>query len=198
MARPFASGDPTPAIYIARLFLRQHIFLDKDHFEDIDGANQVKERVSTTRITLTAGKFSIGDFFDDNGVSHDPRTDFMNWAFMNNGAYDYAANTRGYTYGLTAEYVRPGWTLRLATALEPTYANGPKLDGHYTKTNSENLEWEKKLDMHGRKGVLRLLAYYNVNKAPDYDQAVAAAAAPIRPWMRSMASGTGRRNSVLA
>ncbi|MDP4148319.1 MAG: carbohydrate porin [Bacteroidota bacterium] len=171
----FRIGDPTPAIYIARLFLRQHFFLDKDHFEEVrDDANQVTERVSRTRITITAGKFSLGDFFDDNGVSHDPRMDFMNWALMNNGAYDYAANTRGYTYGLTAEYVRPGWTLRLATALEPTYANGPELDGHYMKTNSENLEWEKKLTMGGRKGVLRLLAYYNVNKAPNYDQAVAA------------------------
>jgi high affinity Mn2+ porin len=171
----FRIGDPTPAIYIARIFLRQHFFLDKDHFEEIrDDANQVTERVSRTRITITAGKFSLGDFFDDNSVSHDPRSDFMNWAFMNNGAYDYAANTRGYTYGLTAEYVRPGWTLRIATALEPTYANGPKLDGHYTKTNSENLEWEKKLALHGRKGVLRFLVYYNVNKAPDYNQAVAA------------------------
>jgi high affinity Mn2+ porin len=171
----FRIGDPAPAIYIARLFLRQHLFLDKDHFEDIrDDANQVTERVSSTRITITAGKFSLGDFFDDNGVSHDPRTDFMNWALMSNGAYDYAANTRGYTYGLTAEYVRPGWALRLGTALEPTYANGPKLDGHYTKTNSENLEWEKKFAVHGRKGILRLLAYCNVNKAPDYDQAVAA------------------------
>jgi high affinity Mn2+ porin len=170
----FRIGDPTPTVYIARLFLRQYIFLDKEHFEGIDdGVNQVKERVSTTRITLSAGKFSIGDFFDNNGVSHDPRSDFMNWAFMNNGAYDYAANTRGYTYGFTAEYTRPDWTLRFATALEPTFSNGPELDAHYTKTNSENLEWEKRYSVHGHKGVLRLLAYYNVNKAPSYDQAVA-------------------------
>jgi high affinity Mn2+ porin len=170
----FRIGNPTPTIYIARLFLRQHIFLDKDHFEEVsDDHNQVKEKVSTTRITLSAGKFSIGDFFDDNGVSHDPRTDFMNWAFMNNGAYDYAANTRGYTYGFAAEYVKPGWTLRFATALEPTYSNGPELDAHYIKTNSANLEWEKRYSLRSHKGALRMLAYYNVNKAPDYNEAVA-------------------------
>jgi high affinity Mn2+ porin len=171
----FRIGDPQPTVYTARIFLRQHIFLDKDHFEDVDdGVNQVKERVSTSRITLTAGKFSLGDFFDNNDVSHDPRTDFMNWALMNNGAYDYAANTRGYTYGFTAEFVKPSWTLRFATALEPTFSNGPDLDWHYSKTNSENLEFEKRYTIQGHKGAFRLLGFYNVNKAPNYDDAVAA------------------------
>src|SRR5580692_1708355 len=74
----FRIGDPAPTVYVGRIFLRQHIFLDKDHFEEItDDVNQVKERVSTSRITLTAGKFSLGDFFDNNNVSHDPRSDFM-------------------------------------------------------------------------------------------------------------------------
>jgi len=175
----FRIGNPEPTVYVARVFLRQHINLDKDHFEELsDDANQVKERVSTSRITISAGKFSVGDLFDNNGVSHDPRSDFMNWAFMSNGAYDYAANTRGYTYGLVAEYIRPGWALRFGTVLEPTYANGPDLDTHYTETNSENLELEKQYTLGGkkgaaRKGILRLLTYYNVNKAPAYDQVVA-------------------------
>lgn len=171
----FRIGNPEPTVYVARIFLRQHIFLDKEHYEDIPGdANQVAERVSTTRITLTAGKFSLGDFFDNNNVSHDPRSDFMNWALMSNGAYDYAANTRGYTYGFVAEYVRPGWTLRLGTALEPKYANGPELDWHYTHTNSQNLEWEKRYAIHQRKGVLRLLAFYNTNKGPRYRDVITA------------------------
>jgi high affinity Mn2+ porin len=165
----FRIGSPEPTVYVARIFLRQHINLDKEHFEDLaDDANQVRERVSTSRITLSAGKFSVGDFFDNNNVSHDPRMDFMNWALMSNGAYDYAANTRGYTYGLVAELVKPGWTLRLGTTLEPTYANGPELDWHYTHTNSENIEFERRYSIHDHKGVLRLLGYYNVNKGPRY------------------------------
>src|SRR5258708_33146450 len=171
----FRSGIPEPTVYIGRIFLRQHISLDKDHYEEIsDDVNQVKERVSTSRITLTAGKFSLGDFFDNNNVSHDPRSDFMKWAIRNTGAYDYAANTRGYTYGFTAEYVKPGWTLRLATALEPTFSNGPNLDWHYSHTNSENLEFEKRYYLHGHKGAVRLLGYYNISKAPNYNDAVAA------------------------
>jgi high affinity Mn2+ porin len=170
----FRIGNPQPTVYVGRIFLRQHIDLDKEHFENlVDDANQVTERVSTSRLTFSAGKFSMGDFFDNSNVSHDPRVDFMNWAFMNNGAYDYAANTRGYTYGVVAEYVKPTWTLRLGTALEPTYSNGPNLDWHYTKTNSENLEWEKRYTVNKHKGVLRLLAFYNVNKAPRYEDVIA-------------------------
>ncbi|HEY4336544.1 MAG TPA: carbohydrate porin, partial [Puia sp.] len=167
----FRIGNPEPTVYTGRLFLRQHISLDKDHYETLDEdiANQMRERVSTSRITLTMGKFSLGDFFDGSNVSHDPRMDFMNWAFMNNGAYDYAANTRGYTFGFVAELVKPGWTLRVGTALEPRYANGPDLDEKYFKTNSENIEFEKRwATPKGRKGVLRLLGYYNINHAPKY------------------------------
>ena len=165
----FRIGNPEPTVYTGRLFLRQHISLDKDHYETLEeDANQVKERVSTSRITLTAGKFSLGDFFDNSNVSHDPRMDFMNWALMNNGAYDYAANTRGYTYGFVAELVKPGWTLRAGTVLEPTYANGPDMDEHYFQTNSENLEFEKRYTLHGHKGAMRLLGFYNINKAPKY------------------------------
>jgi len=165
----FRIGNPEPTVYVARIFFRQHFDLDKQHYEDLDDdANQVKERVSTSRITLTAGKFSVGDFFDNSNVSHDPRMDFMNWAFMNNGAYDYAANTRGYTYGVVAELVKPGWTLRLGSALEPTYANGPELDWHYGNTSSQNIEFEKRYTIHGYKGAVRLLGFYNINKAPHY------------------------------
>jgi high affinity Mn2+ porin len=171
----FRIGNPEPTVFTGRLFLRQHIFLDKGHYEDLaDDANQVRERVSTSRITLTAGKFSLGDFFDNNNVSHDPRMDFMNWALMNNGAYDYAANTRGYTFGLVAELVKPGWTLRVGTAMEPIYANGPDMDEHYFKTNSENIEFEKRFVVKGRKGAVRLLGYYNVNAAPRYREVINA------------------------
>lgn len=165
----FRIGNPEPTVYTGRLFLRQHINLDKNHFEKLtDDQNQVNETVSTSRITLTAGKFSIGDFFDGNNVSHDPRSDFMNWAFMNNGAYDYAANTRGYTCGFIAELVKPGWTLRLGTSLEPREANGPDLNWAWHKASSENIEFEKRYAIHGHKGAFRVLGFYNINNAPTY------------------------------
>ncbi|HEX4852187.1 MAG TPA: carbohydrate porin, partial [Puia sp.] len=122
----FRIGNPEPVVYVARVFIQQQIALDKDNYEYIsDDQNQFPEKLPASRITLSLGKFGLADFFDDNEVSHDPRTDFMNWAFMNNGAYDYAANTRGYTLGFVAEYIKPTWALRFGSALMPTYANGP-------------------------------------------------------------------------
>ena len=169
----FRIGNPEPVVYIGRIFLRQHISLDREHFEEVeDDINHIREKVSVSRITINAGKFGVADFFDNNLLSHDPRSDFMNWALMNNGAYDFAANTRGYTYGLVVEYVIPGWTFRAGTALEPTYANGPDLDWHYSKTNGETIEVEKRFALHDHKGTLRLLSFLNTTKAPDYNQVV--------------------------
>ncbi|MFI5151757.1 MAG: carbohydrate porin [Chitinophagales bacterium] len=170
----FRIGDPEPTVYIARIFLRQHIALGGSQIEEAeDASNQVHEKIPSSRITLNFGKFCLADFFDDNIVSHDPRTDFMNWAFMNNGAYDYPANTRGYTLGFEAELVKPQWALRVATALVPTYANGPDLDEHYFKANGETLEFEKPYALGKKKGKIRLLGYFNVSKAPYYNEVVA-------------------------
>lgn len=169
----FRIGADQTVVYVARIFIRQQINLDKTHFDTLnDGTNQVKEIVSRKRITFNLGKFGVADFFDQNSVSHDPRSDFMNWSLMNNGAYDYPANTRGYTYGLVAEYYTPGWAIRAGTALEPTYANGPTLDFAWTKTNSETIEVEKDYTLHEKPGAIRVLFYYNTSKAPAYQTVI--------------------------
>ena len=169
----FRIGSPLTTVYVGRLFLRQHIAIgNSEEVEEFNDVNQVHEKIPSSRITLSLGKFSLSDFFDNNDVSHDPRNDFLNWALMSNGAYDYAANTRGYTVGLVAEFIKPAWALRIGTALMPTYANGPDLDFHYFKTNSETVEYEKKYNIKKRKGVLRVLGYFNTSKAPNYDTLV--------------------------
>src|SRR5450755_1590387 len=169
----FRIGADQTVVYVARLFLRQKIMLDREHFDTLaDGINQVKEIVSRKRVTINFGKFGIADFFDQNAVSHDPRTDFMNWALMNNGAYDYAANTRGYTGGLIVEYYTPGWVIRAGTALEPVYANGPSLNFDWFKTNSETVEIQKDYLFHDYPGTARLLFYYNTSKAPAYQTVI--------------------------
>jgi high affinity Mn2+ porin len=169
----FRIGAAQPVVYVARLFIRQHISLDPLHFDTLaEGVNQIKEIVSRKRLSINIGKFGIADFFDQNAVSHDPRTDFMNWSLMNNGAYDYAANTRGYTGGLIVEYYTPGWVLRAGTALEPVYANGPTLNFDWFKTNSETFEIQKDYLFHGLPGTARLLLYYNTSKAPAYQTVI--------------------------
>ena len=96
----FRIGDPTPTLYTARAYLQQQIPLKGSSYKDVDDdINQVAGKVPTSYINISAGKFAISDFFDDNKFSHDPRTQFLNWSLMSNGAWDYPANTRGYTIG---------------------------------------------------------------------------------------------------
>jgi len=169
----FRIGSDETVVYVARFFIRQQINLDKKQMDTIeDGPNQIREIVSRKRLTINFGKFGVADYFDQNAVSHDPRMDFMNWSLMNNGAYDYPANTRGYTYGLIAEFHTPGWAIRAGTALEPTFANGPTLNFDWFKTNSETLEIEKDFTLSGLPGAARLLSYYNTSKAPNYQTVI--------------------------
>jgi high affinity Mn2+ porin len=169
----FRIGEDQTVVYVARIFLKQQINLDKEHFDTLDdGINQVRERVSRKRFTFNFGKLGMADFFDQNTVSHDPRSDFMNWSLMNNGAYDYPANTRGYTGAFIVEYYTPGWALRAGTALEPTYANGPYLNFNWTRTNSETFEIQKDYSWHKQPGTVRLLLYYNTTKAPAYQTVI--------------------------
>ncbi|MEO8948401.1 MAG: carbohydrate porin [Mucilaginibacter sp.] len=168
----FRIGDPTPALYLARLFIRQNIALGTDVDTVEDDVNQLKEYVPKKRISITAGKFAIADMFDNNSYSHDPRTQFMNWSLMSNGAWDYPANTRGYTAGLAVEYITPLWAARIGTVLVPTYANGPDLDYNYGKAHGETIELQKNLNFGQRKGIIRILGFRNTTRAADYRKVI--------------------------
>lgn len=168
----FRIGSPAPALYLARLFYRQYIPLsDSRDLVDAD-ANQLREYVPRTRLVITAGKIALSDIFDANQYSHDPRGQFMNWALMSNGAWDYPANTRGYTDGLVLEYINPSWAVRAAGTLTSSYANGPDFDYNYFKAHGQTIEFAKFTNFNGHKGAVRLLAYRNVSKAPAYRDAI--------------------------
>ena len=81
-----------------------------------------------TRYSITMGRFTVTDFFDNNRYSHDPRTQFMGWALMYNGAWDYPADTRGYTWGWVHEFHTERWSVRYGSAAEPKVANGLRFD----------------------------------------------------------------------
>src|SRR5262249_12364538 len=120
------------------------------------------------RLDIRAGKMSVVDFFDLNAVGSDSHLQFTNWAVDNNGAYDYAADTRGYTYGLVVEYVTPRWSVRGAEALMPTVANGIDLDWNLATSRGENVEVELREwpDL-----VVRLVAYANHANMGSYEEA---------------------------
>lgn len=165
----FRIGSTEPVLYIARLFVRQHIALKNTAYEVVaSGVNQVEEKIPSSRITITAGKFGLSDMFDNNYYSHDPRSQFMNWALMSNGAWDYPADTRGYTQGFVAELIQPAYALRFSSVLVPRKANGLKLDYKITKAHSETLEVEKIFKTkHPAK--IRILAFRTMSQAPTYN-----------------------------
>jgi high affinity Mn2+ porin len=169
----FRIGNPEPALYTARLFIRQNINLsDPAKEKEENSVNVLPENLASSRITLTAGKYSIADIFDANDFSHDPRTQFMNWALMGNGAWDYPANTRGYSYSFTAELIQPSWALRMGISSVPKVANGPDLEFNFKKAAGYTLELEKKYSILFNVGHIRLLLFHNRSNAGNYRDAI--------------------------
>src|SRR5581483_10351470 len=162
----------TPKPYLARGFIQNTWALGDDVEMAEDDANQLRGALPLRRLRSTAGRFALSDFFDNNSYSHDPRTQFMNWALMYNGAWDYPADSRGYTVGLVEDLAMRNWSLRVATALEPTVANGPDLDWHFTKNRGLVTEWERRYSPLARRGALRILGYLNRDRGGVFREAV--------------------------
>jgi high affinity Mn2+ porin len=161
------------APYIARLMWHQIIPLGRKKIVAERNAFSLFRELPERRLELRFGKFSMADFFDLNTYGTDTNFQFMNWAVDNNGAYDYAADTRGFTFAGMLEYHERNWALRFAEALMPKVANGINLDADVGRARAENVE----LELHGkvagkRDGVLRLLAFVNHANMGIYDVAV--------------------------
>jgi high affinity Mn2+ porin len=157
--------------YVARLMIHYTIPLSGDTTPATRGALSLATIQRSRRLELRAGKLGLVDFFDLNASGSDSHLQFTNWTIDNNGAYDYAADTRGYTYGAIVEYDSPQWDLRFAEALMPTVANGITLDWDIARARGENFE----LELHQVKAtVIRLLAYQNHANMGSYDEAIRA------------------------
>jgi high affinity Mn2+ porin len=165
-------SNPKPKLYAARIYLQQTFDIGGPEETVEDGPNQVAGRRAARRLTLVAGKFSLPDFFDDNTYSHDARTQFLNWSIMSAGAWDFAADTRGYTWGLLSEYATPSGAVRLAGVMVPTTANGATMDFHLARAFSLNLEFERTFALKGRPGAVRLVFFRNAARMGSYREAV--------------------------
>jgi hypothetical protein len=149
--------------YIGRAEIHQLIPLTGDWEPNEDrGPISSFWEVPRHRLELRVGKMSTADLFDINPAGSDSHMQFMNWTVDNNGAYDYAADTRGYTYGAVVEYQGPYVELRFAEMLMPTVANGLTLDWDLANDRAENVELEIKYSRSASwRGTLRLLGYLN-------------------------------------
>jgi high affinity Mn2+ porin len=160
--------------YVARIMLRQVIPLSREKVTAERGPFGLATSLPARRIEFRFGKFGMADFFDLNTWGTDSHLQFLNWTVDNNGAYDYAANTRGYTDGVILEYDDHWFTARFAETLMPKVANGINLDADIARARAENLELEArgKLIAH-RAGVVRLLSYLNHADMGNYREAIA-------------------------
>lgn len=159
--------------YIARGMFRQIIPLTDEMVEADRTPWYLATEVPVRRIELRFGKMGVNDFFDTNDVGTDSHYQFMNWTVDNNGAYDYAADTRGYTVGLLAEYHDRSWTFRFEEALMPKVANGIDLDWNLRRARAENYELELRPKIIGAGGtVVRLLSFVNHANMGVYRDAV--------------------------
>jgi high affinity Mn2+ porin len=105
-------GKHQPYLRLPRMFLRQTLNLDETRRSVDASANQLGGSRSANRVVITVGKFGVTDVFDMNQYAHDPRSDFLNWASVDAGTFDYAADAWGYTVGAALEWYQGAWTLR--------------------------------------------------------------------------------------
>ena len=170
------TSGPNPTFYRARLFARQTWGFGDGSESLQSDANQLAGSVDRRRLVLTAGNLAVLDIFDDNRFSHDPRTQFLNWSLMTHGAYDYAADARGYSWGFALEYFHDASTLRAGRFIQPKEPNQLALDPRIFRHYGDQIEIERAYTLAEQPGKLRFLVFRNVARMARYQDALDLAA----------------------
>jgi hypothetical protein len=163
----FTNGEATKAggaqakFYSARAFVRQTINQEGEKVVLENEANQITQTVSSNRVVLTGGQFSTLDIFDDSRYAKDPRVQFMNWGNMTYLAYDYAADARGYSWGLAGEWYLDNWVMRASRMITPKTPNGRDLNWQIFNAYGDQVELERQHNITDLPGKVSVLAYRN-------------------------------------
>ena len=165
------SVEPTP--YVARLYMNLTWGFGGEQEKIESAANQLAGYKDVSRLTVAFGKLAATDWFDQNRYSHDPRSQFENWCLMYNGAWDYPADVRGYTYGVVAELNQKNWALRYGIFGEPSEANGPDIDPNIGVVHGQAVELETRGTWGDRPGKMRWMFYWNRAHMGNYEEAIA-------------------------
>ena len=164
-------GANVPYIRLPRLFYRQVVNLGGREQSINPAANYLGGTQSSDNVILTIGKFSVVDVFDTNSYAHDPRSDFLNWSIVDSGAFDYAADAWGYTYGTSVELTQSWWTLR-GGLFDLSYTpNSTILDTSFSQ-HEWVVELEERHQLRGHPGKIKLLGYLNRGRMGSYQSAV--------------------------
>jgi len=171
-AEAYKVGSNAPYLRLPRLYVRQTLDTGGER-ENVEGAaNQLAGSRSIDRWVFTVGKFSVTDVFDTNQYAHDPRNDFLNWAAVDAGTYDYAADAWGYTVGAAAERYIQSWTFR-AGLFDLSYVpNSPHLDPAFHQFQMEG-EIEKRYPLFGKTGRILFTAWDTRGRMGLLDHAIA-------------------------
>ena len=164
-------GANAPYLRLPRAFLRQVIPLSGEVVSTEPAANQLAGFKAVNNVTLTIGKFSVTDIFDTNTYAHDPRGDFLNWSIIDAGAFDYAADAWGFTYGAAAEWTQDAWTLRGGVFQLSKVPNGKIVNVDFSQYMLVT-ELEQRYQMRGHPGKVKLLAFVNRGRMGAYRDAV--------------------------
>ena len=184
------TAGTNPTFYRARLFLRQSFDLGGEKEMVESDANQLAGKVDKRRLVFTAGNLSVIDLFDDNAYSHDPRTQFLNWSLMTHGAYDFAADARGYSWGVALEWYHDNWAVRAGRFIQPMEPNQLPLDPKIFVNYGDQIELEHAHTLAGQPGKLRLLAFHNRATMSRFQDALnLAAQMGIAPDINAVRTG---------
>jgi len=171
------------APYLGRGEFHKVFALSKDKIENDRNMFSLFSELPRRRLEFRFGKFSMPDFFDVNSVGSDTHLQFLNWTIDNNGGWDYAADTRGYTVGAVLDFEDRNWGFRFGEGLMPKVANGIDLVWKPWQVHAENFEYELRRGILPKQvGVIRILAYTNAANMGIYrDQVIKAEDAGTTP-----------------
>jgi high affinity Mn2+ porin len=168
-------GADVPYVQLPRLFVRQTINLGDEVAHVEAGLNQLASSQTANRVVVTVGKFSVVDVFDTNRYAHDPRNDFLNWSIIDVGAFDYAADAWGYTYGAAVEWYQQWWTIRTGLFTLSKVPNSKVLENKVFDQYQVDLEVEARHTLVGQPGKLKLLGFLSHGRMGRYADATAIA-----------------------
>lgn len=158
--------------YVARAFVRYTVSLAGKNVDTLQrGIDQLPGTISSRRVEITAGKLAASDLFDLNRYANTTRQQFMNWDLFNNTAWDFAADTRGYSNGVAVAWIHPLWTLRVGSFQMPTVANGNKFDSDLRRARGDHVELTLVAPQTGT--IARFLGYMNHGRMGNYADALA-------------------------
>ena len=175
-AEAYKVGKKHPYFRLQRLFFRQTLDLGGDAQKAEGDQNTFAASQTSNRLVVSLGKFGVGDIFDTNTYAHDPRADFLNWAIVDAGSFEYAADAWGYSTGVAAEWYQRPWTLRLGAFNLSKIPNGETLEKSFGQFQLD-VEIEHRHSIAGRDGAVRVTVFRNRGQFGRFDDALDIAAA---------------------